>query len=114
MRGLKRNQTEFTYTPYIGREEILKNGKHTGKNEKSYGRRVYYVGNISTPSGTAQQTLFGIDTRYTHVLIMYDPEADIRENGLIHWKGDTYEVKAVRPSKNVLSVALMKTIAGEN
>ena len=113
MRLLKRDLTEFTYTPYEGKTEILKDGKHTGKFTVSYGEPVPYEGDISVPSGQAQQQLFGIDTRYTHVLLMDDPETDIREDGLVQWKGKTYEIKAVRPSHNVLSVALKERIPGD-
>lgn len=112
MRTLKRNETSFTYTAYEGKTEILKDGKHTGKYEVSYGEPVEYSGNISVPSGNDQQTLFGIEVRYTHVLLMDNPDADIREDGLIQWKGCVYEVKAVRPSQNVLAVALKKRVDG--
>lgn len=106
MKILKRNSTVFQYYKYLGKEEILKNGKHTGKFEISYGRPKEYTGNISVPSGQSQQQLFGLDTIYTHVLVMDDPDADIREDGKIEWKGINYMVMAVRPSINVLSVAL--------
>lgn len=114
MRILKRNAIEFTYTPCNGKTEILKDGKHTGKYEVSYGNPEDYVGNISTPSGQSQQTLFGINTVYTHVLLMDNPDADIQEDGLIQWKGNVYEVKAVRPSLNVLAVALKKRTVGDD
>lgn len=114
MRLLERNLTEFTYTPYLGKTEKLVDGKHTGKFELSYGDEVSCVGNISVPSGQYTQQLFGIETRYTHVLLLDDPEADIHEDGLIQWKGNTYEVRAVRPSLNVLAVALQKRNAGDN
>lgn len=108
MRTLKRNEETFSFFPYKGKEEILKDGKHTGKFEVKYHPALVYEGNISTPSGLAQQQLFGIETQYTHVLLMDNPNAAISEDGLVKWKGSTYEVKAVRPSKNVLAVALKK------
>ena len=110
MKLLKRNETEFTYTPYNGKVEILKDGKHTGKSAVSYGNAVTYRGNISLPYGQAVQQLFGIETKYTHVLLMDDTEADIRESGLIQWKGNEYVITAVRPSLNVLAVALKQTV----
>lgn len=113
MRLLKRNETGFTYAPYLGKVEILKDGKHTGKYEVAYGEPVEYRGNISVPSGQDQQQLFGLELRYTHVLLMDNPDADIREDGLVRWKGNTYEIKAVRPSLNVLAVALKKRTAGD-
>lgn len=110
MRTLKRNETAFFYSGYVGKVEILKDGKHTGKFQPSYSALVPYKGNISAPSGQAQQEFFGIDTRYTHVLVMDNPNANIREGGLVYWNWDVYEVKAVRPSLNVLSIALMKRL----
>lgn len=106
MKILKRNSTTFKYSEYLGKEEILKDGKHTGKFEVSYGRPKEYTGNISVPSGQSQQQMFGLDTVYTHVLLMDDPNTNIREDGVIEWKGDRYLVTAVRPSINVLNVAL--------
>ena len=113
MKLLKRNTTEFTYTAYSGKVEVLNNGKHTGKFELSYADPVTYCGNISIPSGNVYQQLFGIETAYTHVLLMDNPDADIREDGLIQWKGKVYEIKAVRPSLNVLAVALRQTVQGD-
>ena len=114
MKLLMRNTKEFTYTACNGKTEILKDGKHTGKFEVSYSEPVYYKGNISVPSGQDQQTFFGIDTVYTHVLLMDKPETDIREDGLIQWKGSVYDIKAIRPSDNVLAIALKKRTAGES
>ena len=113
MRLLRRNTTEFTYTAYSGKTEVMNNGKHTGKFTLTYADPVTYRGNISVPSGNDYQQLFGIETSYTHVLLMDDPETDIRESGLIQWKGKVYEIKAVRPSLNVLAVALKQTVQGD-
>lgn len=112
MKLLKRNATEFTYSEYIGKKEIIEYGRKTGKFEKSYSEPVTYTGSISVPSGNAYQQLFGIETPYTHVLLMDNPDADIHETGIIRWKGRTYEIKAVRPSINVLAVALRQIVGG--
>lgn len=108
MRLLKRNTTVFEYRAYIGETEVLSEGMHTGNYQPAYANAVEYRGNISAPSGFVTDQLFGVDTKYTHVLLLDDPNADISEEGLIDWEGDTYEVRAVRPSLNVLSVALRK------
>lgn len=109
MKCLKRNLTKFTYRKYLGESDYdPETGEHTGEPIPQYSDPVPYEGNISAPSSFANQTLFGVDTRYTHVLVMDDPEADIEETGVIEWKGRTYEVRAVRPSLNVLAVALRK------
>lgn len=108
MKLLRRNTTVFEYRPFVKSEEQLKDGRHSGNYKPVYGDPVQYCGNISTPSGYANPQFFGIDTEYTHVLVMDNPKADIRETGLIDWNGETYEIRAVRPSINVLSVALRK------
>ena len=109
MRLLRRNTSEFTYRPYTGEAETMVNDTiHTGEYAASYGNPVTYRGNISTPSGYATDNLFGKDTRYTHVLLMDNPNATIDEYGLVEWRGDTYEVNAVRKSLNVLAAALRK------
>lgn len=113
MKLLKRNTTTFTYTPYEGKTEVLKDGKHTGKFTASYGSEITYTGSISVPTGQDTQQWFGIDTKYTHILLMDNPDIDIREDGLIQWKGNVYEIKAVRPSLNVLAVALKKQTVGD-
>lgn len=111
MRLLKRNTTVFEYRPQTGEEEVLINDHHTGNMKPIYGDPVQYRGNISAPSGFVTDQLFGIDIKYTHVLLMDKPDADIEETGLIDWKGAVYEIKAVRPSLNVLAVALKKQTA---
>lgn len=108
MRLLKRNTTTFEYRPYLCKEQRTKDGKPTFTQNPVYGDPVQYVGNISVPSGFATDNLFGVGTPYTHVLVMDNPDADIKEEGIITWKGCDYDIKAVRPSINVLSVALKK------
>ena len=102
------NTTTFQYRAYLGKTEVLSNGRHTGHSEPSYADPVEYRGNISVPYGQASQQMFGQDIRYTHVLVMEDPNADIKEDGLIDWRDNTYEIKAVRPSLNYLNVALKR------
>lgn len=108
MRLQKRNTTTFEYRPYLGKEQRTKDGKPTFTQNPVYGDPVPYVGNISVSSGLATDNLFGVGTPYTHVLVMDNPDADIKEEGIITWKGCDYDIKAVRPSINVLSVALKK------
>ena len=108
MRILRRNSTVFRYMAQTGTQEVLKDGKHTGQYEITYSAPVEYRGNVSLPNGTATDNLCGLNTPYTYVLLMDNPKANIRETGLIEWQGDLYEITAVRPSLNVLSVALKK------
>ena len=112
MRVLRRNTVVFFYRANTGHEtEAVWEEKHTGNYKAVYAEPVRYRGNISPPSGFATDNLFGVNTRYTHVLVMDNPHADIKEDGLIEWNGAEYEVKAVRPSLNVLAVALKKRTA---
>ena len=108
MRLLIRNRTEFEYYAYTGVDSDIdeETGMHTGIPHPVYDDPVTYKGNISAPSGAAVQAFDGLEVRYTHVLLMDDPNADISETGYIVWKGKAYDVTAVRPSLNVLSVAL--------
>ena len=112
LHNLRRNETDFEYLPPDGVEtDLNEDGEHTGEFYQKHGDPVPYRGNISMPSGSISQTFFGTDTRYTHVLVMDDPDADISELGMIRWKGQLYEIKAVRPSLNSLSAALQKKTA---
>ena len=112
MKCLKRNMTDFEYLPWDGTESDLnKDGEHTGEFHHVYGDPVSYKGNISSPSGKMNQTFYGEDIRYTHTLVIDNPNADINEYGKIRWKGCLYDIQAVRPSLNVLSVALRKQTA---
>ena len=109
MKCLERNKTEFEYLPYSGVESDLNEyGEHTGEFHREYGMAIKLKGNISTPSGRVNQTFYGDDIRYTHTLVMDDPNVGIKESGLIRWKGDLYEIQAVRPSLNVISFALQR------
>lgn len=108
MRVLRRNTTVFEYRAYLGKEDVLVNGLHTGTPVPVYDAPVPYRGHISVSSGIATDNLFGVNTNYTHVLIMDNPDADIQEEGLITWKGNDYDVQAVRPSFNFLAAAIRK------
>ena len=106
MRLMKRNTKEFIYKAHTGDTEVLCDGMHTGIYTPTYTDGVKYTGNISAPSGFVTPDLFGIETNYTHVLLTDKPKSDIREDGLIECEGVVYEIKAVRASLNVMSVAL--------
>ena len=112
MKCLRRNKTDFEYLPPDGlTSDLNEDGEHTGEFYPVSGDPVEYRGNISMPSGNAKQDLFGTDIRYTHVLIMDVPDLDISEMGMIRWKGELYDIQAVRPSLNTLNVALRKKTA---
>ena len=108
MRLLKRQEIAFEYIPNLGTEEILVDGKHTGRYEAHYDTPVSYKGNLAMPTGYVQATWFGIDKQYSHILIMEDPNAPIKEEGIIRCKDDVFVIQAVRPSYNFLSVAMRR------
>ena len=109
MRGLKRNQKKFQYYPHTGlTSDLNSDGDHTGQREPVYGSPVTYSGTFSTASGQTSPTFYGRDLRYTHVLVMTNMKADIKETGYILWKGDKYEIKAVADSLNVKNIALRR------
>lgn len=113
MRLQKRNTVPFLYRECVGEEEIIVDGLHTGNTKAKYGEPVTYRGNISAPSGSTVNQLFGITTPYSHVLVMDKPKANIKEDGIIEYGNAKYEIKAVRPSLNVLTIALRKQTEGD-
>lgn len=110
MRLLERNLTDLEYIPYEGESDIdPTTGRHTGEPVPHYGEPIPFRGNISAPSQYVNPTFYGQDIRYTHTLLMEPPdEFIIDEYGLVKYKGDTYEIRAVMESLNYLSVALRK------
>lgn len=112
MKCLKRNMTEFEYYAYTGLDSDLnEDGLHTGIWKPVYDGPYIYRGNISAPSGSTVQGFDGIEVRYTHILVMEDPELDLRETGYIVWKGKEYDITAVLPSLNVMLIALQQRTA---
>ena len=111
MRLLRRNTTVFQYRAFVRGDETIRNGLHSGNYKPVYADPVEYRGNISQPYGYAAAQYFGTETKYTHTLLMDNPNVDIKEYGLIDWQGDTYEIQAVHRSINVLAVALRKRSA---
>lgn len=111
MRLLRRNTTEFEYYKYAGlKSDLNEDELHTGIPEPKYESPVTYRGTISTPSGNVAIALDGAEIRYTHVLVMDKPDVDISETGYIIWKDRKYDVTAVRPSLNSVTIALHQRV----
>ena len=109
MKLLRRDKTSFVYYAYTGLgSDLNEDGLHTGNWKPTYAKPETLKGNISSPSGSTEQTFAGLDIRYSHVLLMDDLKADIRESGYIVWRGNEYDITAVIPSQNVLLVALLQ------
>ena len=107
---LKLNLKDMEYIPYEGESDVDPDtGRHTGEPVPSYGEPIPFQGNISTPSLYVNPTFYGEDIRYTHTLIM-EPTEDFTpdEYGRIRYQDELYEIRAVRPSLNYLSLALKK------
>ena len=108
MKCLKRNMVSFKYLAYSGEETDLNDdSEHTGEYYPAHENAKTLYGNFSAPSGQVNQTFYGEDIRYTHILVM-DHDAGIDEHGLIRKGGEDYDVVAVRPSLNFVSIALRK------
>ena len=115
MKCLRRNMTEFEYIPYSGlTSDLNEDEEHTGEFHPVYDSPIQCKGNISVPSGYTNQTFYGTDIRYTHVLVMENNKPNITETGLVRWKGELYDVRAVRQSLNGLSVALRRQTKDNN
>lgn len=114
MKGLKKDQKSFEYFPCIGKgSDLNEDGDHTGVKPPVYGSPVTYHGSISAASGHTNPAFYGRDLRYTHVLIMTNMKADIKEDGYILWKGNKYEVRAVADTENVKNIALRQMTADQ-
>lgn len=101
--------TTFEYLPYDGTEtDLNEDGEHTGEFHPAYGDPIPFRGTITDPSGRVNQTFYGQDIRYTHTLILDNPKAEIREGGIIRWNGYLYDIQAVRPSLNFMTIALRR------
>lgn len=110
MRLLKRNLIEFEYIGMTGEATDIdpETGLHTGDFHPEQAEPVVYEGNFSPANLLASQTFYGVDLRYTHVLLVDDPEAEIDESGIIRIDGELYDIRAKRKSLNVLNLALRK------
>lgn len=97
------------YYAYTGlNSDLNDDGLHTGQWKPVYANPKTMYGNISAPSGNTEHTFAGLDIRYTHILLMDNPNAGIQETGYIVWRDNEYDITAVIPSMNVLSVALLQ------
>lgn len=110
MRVLLKNKQAFEYYANLGPEEVIEDGRHTGRFHIKYDSPVVYYGNIapSMQYDYADKRWYGLETTYQHVIVMDDMNADIKEQGKVVWRGEPYEVKEVAFSLNVLRVLIRK------
>lgn len=82
MRTLNRNKKCVWYALYSDREEIMKNGRHTGKYRVVYTQPQKLYANISGARGTADIEMFGTDLRYDRVFVT-DSKCPISETSVM-------------------------------
>ena len=115
MKLLRRNTVEFQYYKNTGLSSDMDgDGFHTGEFHPVFADPVTYRGTLSTPTGNAIQAFDGLEIRYSHTMVMDDPDADIEETGEIECNGKRYDIKAVRPSLNFLLIALQEKLREPN
>lgn len=68
MRDCLRNQTQFWYALYTGKEEVEKDGKKTGQYKAIYAAPVIARAAISPSTGAAEQELFGSAVSYDRII----------------------------------------------
>ena len=113
MKLLRRNLTEVEYREYLGKEEILVDGKHTGRYKPKYGDPEIIKGNMDLPNGFVQNQFFGINPDYTNILLVAKGPANrFDETGIIEWHGNRYQIMSIRESLNVIALALQKLTKG--
>lgn len=83
MRSLRRNESEFWYADYIGKEEILKNGKRTGQYRTLYGKPVQAFANVSAARGSADSEQFGLHEDYDRVITVCDAAFPVSETSVL-------------------------------
>lgn len=122
MRGLIRNQREFYFAVYQGKEALTDDyGRRTGEFAVKYSKPVKCRGNISAAQGEMQTRQFGDFITYDKVIVLCDKVTQIDEYAIlwidtspeINKDGSTntphdYVVKKVANSLNVVSIAISK------
>jgi len=110
MKPLKRNQRPYRCALYLGKEEILVDGKRTGEWRLLYSEPIDAKANISAGRGETTAQPFGTSVEYDRILIPNDEPLD--ENSLL-WidrlDGEhDYIVTKVADSLNGRQVAVKK------
>lgn len=94
MKILRRNRQKFWYALYKGKEEILRDGLHTGNRKVTYEAPVMAYGNVSASSGSTinratanvTQRQFGETVDYDRVIVCDDLTLPITEASVV-WYG---------------------------
>lgn len=113
MKCMERNKRDLWYAVYVGKEEILKDGKRTGQVTVKYSAPVKIKASVSPARGSASEELFGVNAVYDRTVIVEDANADITETSVI-WVENTpdepwdYVVEKVARSLNNAAIAIKR------
>lgn len=121
MKCMEINKRGFWYAPYLGKEEIVRDGKRTGQYTVKYGTPVNARAVISPARGGVNEELFGVNAVYDRTITTEDVDIGIDEMSVL-WidkkpgigaDGATetpwdYVVEKVARSLNSVSVAVKK------
>lgn len=80
---MERNKSEFWYSPYSGKGELLVDGKRTGQYSVKYGSPVKVTAVISPARGSASDELFGINAEYDRTITSDDVNIGIDESSVL-------------------------------
>ena len=112
MRTLKRNKVKVWYRLYTGETEIENiSGIRTGEYRKTYSAPTYVMANLAPATGEAYVEPFGVETNYSHIMVVEGTDCPITETTVL-WTGtDTapdkqYRVKRIAKSLNHIRYAL--------
>lgn len=83
MRTLERNKQTFYYALNLGKQEIIKDGLHTGEYATAYSLWTEIKANISPAKGSSEAELFGTDAQYDRVFVVSDINCPIDENTVL-------------------------------
>lgn len=121
MRCMERNKRTIWCANYVGKEEILTDGKRTGQFRALLESPVRMRANVSAARGTSNEELFGINVNYDKTVVFESPKIPITES-TVFWidtlpelldDGSTetawdYVVTKIARSLNSTTVAIRK------
>lgn len=88
MRTLRRNKIKVWYVLYQGETEITDSlGNYTGEWEKTYSEPILLMANVAPATGATSIEAFGVDSDYTHVMVVEGTDCPLDEESQV-WIGD--------------------------
>ena len=115
MRTLKRNKVQVSYALYSGKTEVQNtDGTYTGEWTKTYASPVTLMANIAPATGNASIEPFGVDTDYTHIMVVEGVDAPLTEETIVLYNGQSYRVVRIAKSLNHIRYALREVQVDED